>query len=68
MEVFETDKAVAYLKSRNLIKENKKAKSHILGGHYQQVQFKKDILIPVVFGTLELHVNIVPTPKKKKTD
>ncbi len=41
MEVFETDKAVAYLKSRNLIKEYKKAKSYILGGHFQQVQLKK---------------------------
>jgi hypothetical protein len=68
MEVFENDKAVAYLKSRNLIKKYKKAKRYILEGHYQQVQLKKGILILVVFGISELHVNIVRTPKKNKID
>jgi anthranilate/para-aminobenzoate synthase component I len=41
MDVFETEKAVAYLKSRHILKEYKKAKSYILEGHYQQVQLKK---------------------------
>lgn len=41
MDVFEHDKAVAYLKSRHILKEYIKAKSYIVEGHYQQVKLKK---------------------------
>ena len=68
MDVFEYETVLTYLKSHHILKEYKKAKGYITEGHYQQVQLKNDIRIPVVFGILELRENIVPTPKKNKTD
>lgn len=40
-QILEKKEIVIYLKSRNLLKQYKKAKQYLLGGHYLQTKFKE---------------------------